>query len=113
MLFVDYVDGLDLCHELKFWKRFISPCWSCSQRVSVVLTGQLFAISFDDDWNDLDVVHEKFSSVLVWKILNNSSIVDISFKVLDIVFDIFRLVSNGEIENITTKAEVESIYSVT
>jgi len=58
------------------------------------------------------VIHKQKSSFLGGEILNNSSVVDISFEILDIIFDILRLVSNREIEDIAAEAKVEGIYAV-
>jgi hypothetical protein len=59
------------------------------------------------------VVHEDDSTVLTLEILHVAAVVDISFEIFDVIFDVFGFVSDGEIEDITAKAEAESINTVT
>lgn len=83
------IDWLDFCHKHDLWERLIGPSRPSSERVPIVLAIQRFSLSLDHYRDYLDVVQKIDSSLLVFVVLNHSSIVDVSLEVLYIIFNVF------------------------
>lgn len=113
MLLVNYVNRLYLSEKHQTLERFIAIAEPRSQRISVVLTRLRFlAVAFDYHWDDFDVVEEVELSILVFEILDNSAIIDISFEIFDVVLDVFGFVGNWKIESIVSQPKAQHVHSV-
>ena len=106
MLLVNDVNWLYFGQKHKALERFIAMAKPRSQRISIIFAGlRFFVVCFYDYRYNFDMIKEVDFPVLAFIILDDSAIVDVSFQIFDVIFNILGFVGNWKIKRVVSQTE--------
>lgn len=105
--FVDYINGLDLCHKHNTFKRIalkLGCTWT--ERVSIVwLVFDVVIVLYYNRYYLKMIEVVLFYSAL-FEVLNVFSCFNITLELIDVIFDVLRFMSDREIKDSTIIPEI-------